>query len=151
MASSNTQDLAGLVDPRIKLSIGLYGAPAMNAAQFARVPRPRTVVGGSVTVVPPWGQYAPAQLVNLGFNRWAVKPEVGVSHQIDRWTVEWYAGTWLFTANNQYFPSRAVKQQDAGVLGADACQLRASAEKLACRQRDMVCRRSDAHRSCDES
>ena len=106
------QGLAGMVDPRIKLSIGFYGAPALNAAEFARAPRSRTVLGASVTVVPPWGQYQPGQLANLGFNRWAVKPEVGVSHQIDRWTVEWYAGTWLFTANDNYFPSRAVKQQD---------------------------------------
>jgi hypothetical protein len=107
------QDLAGLVDPRIKLSIGFYGAPALTAAQFGRARRPRTIVGASVTVVPPWGQYQPAQLVNLGFNRWAVKPEVGVSRQIDRWTIEGYAGTWLFTDNDKYFPFRSVKRQDA--------------------------------------
>ncbi len=32
-------------------------------------------------------------------------------------TVEWYAGTWLFTANDNYFPSRVVKQQDPVFAG----------------------------------
>ena len=49
------QDLAGLVDPRLKLSVGLIGAPALSLAEFARAPR-RTAVGVSVTVVPPLGE-----------------------------------------------------------------------------------------------
>jgi hypothetical protein len=45
------QPLNGLVDPRIKLSIGLRGTPALTPAEFARAPR-GTIVGVSVTVVP---------------------------------------------------------------------------------------------------
>jgi hypothetical protein len=105
------QDLTGLVDPRFKLSIGLVGAPALTLAEFARAPR-RTAVGASVTVVPPWGQYTSKRLVNLGYNRWAVKPEIGVSRPVRRWTIDGSAGVWLFTTNESYYPAHAVKRQD---------------------------------------
>lgn len=113
------QDLAGLVDPRVTVSVNLRGARALTPSEFARAPHARTVVGASVTIVPPLGQYASSQLVNLGFNRWAVKPELGVSHQLARWTIEWYAGLWLFSTNRSYFPGNAVKRQDA-VFAAQA-------------------------------
>ena len=106
------QDLVGLTDPRFKLSIGLRGAPAMRLAEFSRA-RPRAVVvGASITVVPPWGQYQATQLVNLGYNRWAVKPEVGVSRQVGHWTFEGYAGVWFFRTNPAYYPGDARKRQE---------------------------------------
>jgi outer membrane putative beta-barrel porin/alpha-amylase len=113
-AQAQRQDLAGFVDPRFKLSVGLVGAPALTLAQFAPARR-RTAVGAAVTVVPPWGQYSARQLVNLGYNRWAVKPEIGLSHTISRWTLDASAGVWLFSTNHSYFPARAVKRQDAVV------------------------------------
>jgi len=108
------QNLAGLVDPRFKLSLALRGAPALSPAEFARAPR-RVVIGASVTIVPPIGQYTSTQLVNLGYNRWAFKPEVGLSHQVGRWTFDVYAGVWLFTVNDDYFPGAAHRRQDAVV------------------------------------
>jgi hypothetical protein len=106
------QDLAGLVDPRFKFSVGLIGAPALTLTQFASSRR-RTAVGVAVTVVPPLGQYSPQQLVNLGYNRWAMKPEIGLSHPVGRWTFDAMAGVWLFSTNRSYYPARAVKDQDA--------------------------------------
>ena len=113
-AQAQRQDLAGLVDPRIKLSVGLIGAPALTLAEFTAAPR-RTAIGAGVTVVPPLGQYRARQLVNLGYNRWAVKPEIGLSHPVGRWTLEASAGVWLFSTNRSYYPARAVKHQDAVV------------------------------------
>ena len=104
------QDVAGLVDPRFKLSVALRGGRALSPAEFARAPR-RVVIGASVTIVPPIGQYNSAQLVNLGYNRWAFKPEVGLSHQIGRWTFDVYGGVWIFTTNNEYFPGTARRDQ----------------------------------------
>ena len=113
-AQAQRQDLKGIVDPRFKLSVGLLGAPALTLAQFASSPR-RTAVGAALTAVPPLGQYNPRQLVNLGFNRWAVKPEIGVSHPAGRWTVDASAGVWLFSDNRSYYPAHAVKRQGAVV------------------------------------
>jgi len=106
-----TQDVAGLVDPRIKLFIGLAGAPALTLAEFVRVPR-RTALGASVTVVPPLGQYDSRQLVNLGYHRWAFKPEFGISQPIGRLTIDGYAGVWFFTNNAASYPGRARKTQE---------------------------------------
>jgi hypothetical protein len=106
------QALDGLVDPRIKLSIALRGAPALGRSEFARAPR-QTLVGASITVMPPLGDYHADQLINLGYNRWAFKPEIGVARTMRKWTVEGAAGLWLFTTNTRYFPGDARKEQDA--------------------------------------
>ena len=101
---------SGLADPRIKLSINLLGGRALTAREFARVQRP-TIVGVSLSAVPPLGQYYPSKLVNLGANRWSFKPEVGVSHLTGRWTLDAYAGIWLFTGNDEYYTGTSVRTQ----------------------------------------
>ena len=107
------QGLGGLVDPRIKVTVGLYGAPALTRVACARTRRASTSLGASLTVTPPWGEYRATRLVNLGFHRWAFKPEVGVSHVVGRWTLDGYGGVWFFTTNDAYFPGGALRQQDA--------------------------------------
>lgn len=102
---------SGLADPRIKLSVNLLGGRALTPSEFARARRP-TIVGVSLTVSPPLGQYDRNKLINLGANRWAFKPEVGFSHLINKWTVEGYVGAWLFTENTQYYPSSSVRTQE---------------------------------------
>ncbi len=66
----------GLGDPRVRFAMNLYGAPAMVPKAFAGY-RQRMLVGVSITVAPPLGQYDSTKLINLGTNRWSFKPEVG--------------------------------------------------------------------------
>jgi hypothetical protein len=101
----------GLADPRVKLSVILSGFRPMTPAEFARAPR-RPIVGASLTVVPPMGQYQPSKLVNLGSNRWSFKPEIGMSLPAGRWTLEGYAALWVFTDNDAYYPGSAVRAQE---------------------------------------
>jgi hypothetical protein len=101
---------SGLGDLRVRLMINLIGAPALSPKEFA-VYKPRTVVGASVTVIAPTGQYDPRRLVTLSSNRWAFKPEVGVSKPAGRWTVEVAGGAWLFTANNNFFGGQRREQK----------------------------------------
>jgi hypothetical protein len=101
----------GLADPRIKVSMILAGSRPMTAAEFVRA-RPRPIVGVSMTVAPPIGQYDGARLINLGSNRWALKPEAGVSFPAGRWTIDGYAGVWFFTDNSHYFPGSTTRHQD---------------------------------------
>src|SRR5581483_3654066 len=79
----------GLADPRFRVAINLYGAPAMDLPTFVRH-RPHTLFGVSLSGVVPVGQYDQGKLINLGTNRWAFRPEAGLSHRIDRWTLELY-------------------------------------------------------------
>ncbi len=98
-------DRSGLSDMRLRLSVLLAGAPAMTPQQLAKSPR-RPIVGASLTVGAPSGQYSSQRLVNLGTNRWSFKPEVALSYPLaERWLVDVYAGLWLFGTNGSYSPA----------------------------------------------
>jgi len=102
---------SGLVDPRLKLSVNLLGGRALKPKEFATVRR-ATIAGVSLSVVPPLGQYDRTKLVNIGANRWSFKPEFGISRAIRRWTIEGYAGVWLFTTNDTFYTGSSIRTQD---------------------------------------
>jgi hypothetical protein len=106
-----TADLHGFADPRFKLFVGLRGAPARTMEELATAPK-RTVIGASLTMVTPWGDYSPSRIVNVGNNRWAFKPEIGVARPLGRFTIEGYAGVWLYTTNHDYYPGSGERKQD---------------------------------------
>ena len=109
--SSQQVDRSGLSDMRFRLSVLLAGAPAMTPQEFAKSPR-RPIVGTSLTIVAPTGQYYPERFINIGTNRWAFKPEVALSYPLGRrWLVDAYAGLWLFADNGTYYPGTAVHMQ----------------------------------------
>jgi hypothetical protein len=102
----------GLADPRFRIAINLYGAPAMDLPTFVRH-RHRTLFGVSLSGVIPFGQYDQTKLINLGTNRWAFRPEAGLSHRINRWTLELYGGVWLFTTNDSFY--RGARREQAPI------------------------------------
>lgn len=102
---------SGLGDARLKLSVNLTGTPALRPAEFAKAP-PLTNIGASLTVAAPVGQDDRDKLINLGTNRWAFKPEVGLSHPRGRWTLDVSSGVWLFTSNDQFYPGNSTRTQD---------------------------------------
>jgi hypothetical protein len=101
----------GFADLRVKTSINLLGVPAVTPAEFAKSPQ-KTTLGVSLTVQAPNGQYDGTLLVNLGTNRWAFKPELGVSIPVQRWSFDVYAGAWFFTDNDAFYPGASTKRQD---------------------------------------
>jgi hypothetical protein len=101
----------GQGDPRVKVGVNLYGAPAMTPKEFASY-RQRGIVGVSLLVAMPLGQYDSAKLINLGTNRWSFKPELGLSRTSGKWVVEMMAGVWLFTDNTDFLGGR-TREQDA--------------------------------------
>jgi hypothetical protein len=105
-----TRDRFGRAGPRVSLGVNLYGAPAMAPKAFASY-RMHTLVGASVTVAPPLGQYDHTKVINLGTNRWSVKPELGLSHAAGSWVVELMAGVWLFTDNTDFVGGRTRTQE----------------------------------------
>jgi hypothetical protein len=107
---AQTTGRSGLTDSRLKLSVNLVGNPAMRLREYVKAPR-RTIVGTSLTVVPPVGQYYPAKLINLGTNRWGFKPEIGVAVPQGRWDIDAYLGVWVFTDNDNFYPGGARRSQ----------------------------------------
>jgi hypothetical protein len=110
---------SGLSDMRLRLSVLLAGAPAMRVQEFMKSPR-RPIVGASLTISAPTGQYYPERLVNLGTNRWAFKPEVALSYPLGpRWMMDAYAAAWFFTGNGSFYPGTKTRTQNAvGALQA---------------------------------
>jgi hypothetical protein len=106
-------DRFGLGDPRVRLAVNVYGAPAMDRKAFA-AHRPSTIVGVSLTTAVPLGQYSRERLINIGNARWAFKPEIGVVHAIGRWTIETYGGVWLFTTNDRFYGGTERSQRLIG-------------------------------------
>jgi outer membrane putative beta-barrel porin/alpha-amylase len=117
---------SGAADMRVRLSVNLLGAPAMTPREFAGRKRRDTVVGASLTVSAPIGEYDQTKLINLGTNRWAFKPEIGVSHPAGRWDLEAYGGAWFFTENPTFFPGHVRRSQNfiGGVQGHVSYTLR---------------------------
>ena len=82
----------------------------MTPKEFA-ARRPEALIGASVLVVVPTGQYDPQRLINPGTNRWAFKPEIGISKPLNRWTFEVSGGAWFFTANNSFLGEARREQK----------------------------------------
>ena len=109
--SVGTVTRSGLSDSRAKFSVNLAGNPAMGLRDFVRAPR-KTIVGTSLTVTAPTGQYNRAKPINLGTNRWSFKPEVGVSIPKGPWDFDGYLGVLLYTTNGDFYPGGQARSQD---------------------------------------
>lgn len=93
---------SGLLDSSFRLSVNLKGGPAMDVHDFLKWQQ-KTLVGMSFKVVAPTGQYDPTKLINFGANRWAFKPEVGLSRRWGHWVLDTYGAVWFFTKNHDFF------------------------------------------------
>ncbi len=105
----------GFYDGRIKFGINLLGSPLMTPQEFQKF-QEHTVLGVSIVMSVPIGQYYPSKLVNLGSNRWGFKPEIGFSHGEGRLFFEMYTGVWIYTNNGQYFNGHSLDQKPAFLL-----------------------------------
>jgi hypothetical protein len=101
--------MAGLGDPRFRVSVNLIGAPALPVKDFASY-RQDLIVGVSLQVSAPLGQYDSSKLLNLGNNRWSVKPELGISKAIGPWTFEIAPSVTFFSDNTDFFGGNSFAQ-----------------------------------------
>jgi hypothetical protein len=108
---------SGLGDVRLRFSSNLIGGPALSAKEFASH-KPKALLGASLTITMPTGQYDPRRLVNIGSNRWSFKPELGFSQPFGRWTGEVTGGVSLYTANNEFFGG--VKRQQKPLVSVQS-------------------------------
>jgi len=108
---------SGLLDSVYRFSVNLLGGPAMEMSEIRKW-RQKHLLGASLKIVAPTGQYDPTKLINLGGNRWAFKPELGYSGRYGNFILDGYAAVWFFTRNpeyferNQYFPGTRSQTQE---------------------------------------
>ncbi len=95
----------GLGDPRLRLSVILGGPPAMEAARPVH-----TVFGAAIAVTVPWGKYYNDKLLNLGQNRFTIRPQIGVVHTRGPWSYEITGSTFFFGDNDDFFGGSELEQ-----------------------------------------
>ncbi len=94
----------GLTDARLRLMVNLLGAPTMDVAGFQALRKdPQPIIGASLLVQAPTGGYDGDRLINLGTNRWAIKPAIGMILPLHpTWLFEVEVGAWLFGDNDDF-------------------------------------------------
>lgn len=93
-----SRSITGFGDPSARISVNFVGAPALEMPRFMTY-RQGTVVGASLRVIAPLGQYDNTKIINLGTNRWTFVPRVGLSQRLGHWNLEAVTSVWLYTAN----------------------------------------------------
>jgi len=101
---------SGLGDAGVRVSVNLLGAPAMTPREFASF-RSRTLLGASLALSAPIGEYDSSKLVNIGTNRWGLKPELGFVQIVGHWAFDVYLGGSFFTDNDD-FAGGQTREQD---------------------------------------
>jgi hypothetical protein len=84
---------SGLLDSAFRISVNLKGGPAMAPREYVKW-KQKVLLGVSLKVAAPTGQYDPTKLINWGTNRWSFKPEFGYSERWGKWIVDGYVGVW---------------------------------------------------------
>jgi hypothetical protein len=105
-----TRDVCGLTDVKTRVAVNFIGAPALTMQEFARN-RDNLVVGASLQLTVPVGDYDPARLANIGSNRWAAKAEIGASKVVRLWSFEGSVAATFHEDNDEFFGG-AMREQD---------------------------------------
>jgi len=112
---------SGLMDSECRFSVNLAGGPTMSAAQMKSW-KQKILLGLSLRIVAPTGQYDQTRVINWSGNRWAFKPEFGYSQRWGKWVLDGYAGVWFYTTNPAYFSHNlfypGTRSQSQNPMGA---------------------------------
>jgi hypothetical protein len=104
------RDVTGLADAKVRFTYNLLGAPALTLQEFASYQQD-TIIGISVQTTIPTGQYDSSKLVNIGTNRWAIKPAIGISKRVSNYTFEFTADAEFYTTNDNFYGGSTRKQE----------------------------------------
>jgi len=100
---------SGFNDPRVRFAVNLMGSPAQRGVEFQQF-KVNTIVGAALEITAPFGNYREEKLINLGTNRWTIRPQIGVVHNWDKWAAEITASAWFFTDNDDFLGDQTREQ-----------------------------------------
>lgn len=105
-----TEHKTGMADTQVVLAHNLFGGPALTKEEFANW-TPETFLTGALWISAPTGEYDKGQIVNIGANRWAFKPEVAFGIPIGRTWLEINSYVSLYGDNDDYQGKRKLRQE----------------------------------------
>ncbi len=104
-----SRNVCGLGDIKTRLAFNIFGAPATSPKNF-RTYEQNTILGVSLQLTLPTGQYDKSKLVNIGANRWAIKVGTGVSQKLNSFLFEFDVDAEYYTKNDSFLGK--TRQQD---------------------------------------
>lgn len=108
-------------DPLVRLSVNFFGSPALKGQEFRDFldKNPvRTTAGASLALVLPLGGYDPEELINVGRNRYVLRPQLGVLHHRGPWSFELTGSVYLYSKNTSFLESDTLSQNPVYALQA---------------------------------
>ncbi|MDH3512057.1 MAG: transporter [Gammaproteobacteria bacterium] len=116
--SAAQRSAAGFGDLRLTLGWTLHGAPALKKSEMGSY-RERAIIGGSIRLIVPTGEYDSTKLINLGSNRWSVRGEAGLARTLGAWKLEGFGAVWVYGKNDN-FVGLQQEQENIYVIKAHA-------------------------------
>lgn len=110
--SPEETDFSDFGDLSVTLNVNLRGAPSMNREEFlAFRANPRPIIGASLKLIAPTGNYDSERLINVGSNRWTARLKLGTAFILNpSWLLELSASSWFFGDDPDFVNGR--KEQD---------------------------------------
>ena len=105
----------GLADPILRISVLLAGVPASGSTSGEKK-KSNTIFGAAVAVSVPLGENQNDTLLNLGHNRYYVRPQLGVLHTRGKWSYELTGSTFIFSDNDDFFAGATLEQDPVYAL-----------------------------------
>ncbi len=105
---------SGWSDTFVRFAVNLYGAPPLSGEKFAAYRskiEDETIVGVGLEVRLPTGHYMEDKLVNIGQNRFAFRPQIGIVHTFGKWTTEVNGEVAFYTKNDEFFDGSTLEQK----------------------------------------
>jgi len=103
------KDIGGLGDIKSRFSVNLYGAPSLSLKDFMSY-KQDFIIGTSIQLTFPTGQYDSSKLINIGRNMWAAKFGLGASKRFDQLIVELAVDGEFYSKNSSYFNGNSYEQ-----------------------------------------
>ena len=104
----------GWGDTVLRCSVLLLGSPPLSGQEYLAYHRGKTsetVVGAGLIVKVPTGEYYSDKLINLGSNRFTIRPQIGIVHRRGKWAFELTSEVWLYTDNNDFYGGTRLEQE----------------------------------------
>jgi hypothetical protein len=105
--------VSGFGDPRIRMTLNFIGSPALPLSGFKDY-KQDLIVGASLQIFMPFGQYDPDRLVNIGTNRITFKPELGISKTVSHLYLEASGGAAFYSINHEFYQGKTRSQHPIG-------------------------------------
>ena len=109
----------GLSDTFLRFATNLYGAPPLSGKEYAAYRNnldTETIVGLGLVIRLPTGDYMNDRLINLGQNRVAFRPQLGVLQRWGKWSAELTGEVAIYTNNNEFYNGNRLEQDPLYII-----------------------------------